>query len=385
VKAGAPTHKWEFGPRFRRHAFGWRSQPAIQRIKQAVSEIKKAAHRDPVLGAEGAVLLLERLSPALEHVDSSSGAIGTTVNHAITEMIPIIAGAPADARTRQAWLQRLWTAHEADAIPYIEQLADHWGDLCASKELAAAWADRLIGITRLALSPDKNVRGYFHGTTACLSVLYRAERYQDLVDLVGGDDFWPYKRWAVKALAAMGRPSEAIRLAESSRGPWTSNTDVDRICEEILLSAGSIDAAYRRFGLQANRAGTYLATFRAVARKYPTRSRADILHDLVGTTPGEEAKWFAAAKDEGLYDEALALASASPCDPRTLTRAARDLAAEQPDFAIGADVWAAYSSTLAAAQTRGNVTEVRERVRQIITAEAPGGFVTRILRTELGL
>jgi hypothetical protein len=98
------------------------------------------------------------------------------------------------------------------------------------------------------------------------------------------------------------------------------------------------------------------------------------------------------------------LASASPRDPRTLTRAARDLAAEQPDFAIGAgllalywlvhgyayevtgaDVWAAYSSTLAAAQTRGNVTEVRERVRQIITAEAPGGFVTRILRTELGL
>ena len=70
-----------------------------------------------------------------------------------------------------------------------------------------------------------------------------------------------------------------LSLAESSRGPWTSNTDVDRICEEILLSAGSIDAAYRRFGLQAIRAGTYLATFRAVARKYPTRSRADILHD----------------------------------------------------------------------------------------------------------
>ena len=126
MKAGAPTHKWEFSPRFRRHAFGWRSQPAIQRIKQAISEIKKAARRDPVLGAEGAVLLLERLSPALENVDSSSGAIGTAVNHAITEIIPIIAGAPAEARTRQVWLQRLWTAHEADAIPYIEQLADHW-------------------------------------------------------------------------------------------------------------------------------------------------------------------------------------------------------------------------------------------------------------------
>ncbi len=70
-------HQWEFKSRFRRHAFGWRSQPAIQRINQAVSEIKKIARRDPSLAGEGAVLLLERISPALENVDSSSGAIGT--------------------------------------------------------------------------------------------------------------------------------------------------------------------------------------------------------------------------------------------------------------------------------------------------------------------
>jgi hypothetical protein len=33
-------HTWTFKRRFRRHAFGWRSQPAIGRIKEAVSEIK---------------------------------------------------------------------------------------------------------------------------------------------------------------------------------------------------------------------------------------------------------------------------------------------------------------------------------------------------------
>jgi hypothetical protein len=75
-------HKWTFRARFRRSAFGWRSQPAIKRIKEAVSEIKKAARKDPVMGAEGAVLFLEKLSPALEQVDSSSGAIGTAVNNA---------------------------------------------------------------------------------------------------------------------------------------------------------------------------------------------------------------------------------------------------------------------------------------------------------------
>ncbi|MBI4247678.1 MAG: hypothetical protein HY614_10895, partial [Candidatus Rokubacteria bacterium] len=73
-----------------------------------MSEIKTVARHAPVLGAEGAVLFLERVSPALAHVDSSSGAIGTTVNHAIEELVAVIAGAPADAKTRAGWLDRLW-------------------------------------------------------------------------------------------------------------------------------------------------------------------------------------------------------------------------------------------------------------------------------------
>ena len=64
--AKADTHKWEFKARFRRHAFGWKSQPAITRIKQAVAEIKMVAKKDPMLAAEGAIAFLERVSPALE-------------------------------------------------------------------------------------------------------------------------------------------------------------------------------------------------------------------------------------------------------------------------------------------------------------------------------
>ena len=76
-------HQWQFRARFRRQAFGWKSLPAIQRVKEAVSEIKKVARKDPILAAEGAVVFLEKVSPALERVDSSSGAIGTAVNHAV--------------------------------------------------------------------------------------------------------------------------------------------------------------------------------------------------------------------------------------------------------------------------------------------------------------
>jgi hypothetical protein len=397
------ARKWQFKSRFRRGAFGWRSQPAIQRIKEAVSEIKRAARRDPLLGGDGAVALIERLSPALEHVDGSSGAIGTAVNNALRDLVAIIAGAPADAATRDAWLDRLWEAHAADQIPYIEMLADDWGELCASKSTASAWADRLLGITRVALSQDREVRCFFHGTTACLSALFYAERYQDVLQVLATETFWPYRRWAAKALAATGRGVEAIELAESSRGPWASDGDVDRICEAILLSLGRIDDAYEHYGMSANRASTYLATFRAVAKKYPHKAPAQILNDLVDTTPGDEGKWFASAKEAGLYAEALDLARRTPCDPKTLTRAAVDFASERPEFALeagmlalhwmvqgygyeitGADVWAAYSSTLAAAEKAGAVEKARERIKNLVGVERPAGFVRSILGRQLG-
>ena len=102
------THKWAFAPRFRRHAFGWRAQPAVQRVREAVAEIQKVAKKDTALAAAGAVLFLEKVSPALEQVDSSSGAIGTAVNHAIETCGRIIAEAPVDDETRDRWLERLW-------------------------------------------------------------------------------------------------------------------------------------------------------------------------------------------------------------------------------------------------------------------------------------
>jgi len=384
----AESHKWEFKTRFRRHAFGWKSQPAITRVKQAVTEIKRVAKKEPVLAAEGAISFLERVSPALEHVDSSSGSIGTAVSHAIAELVPLIVN-----------------AHQADRIPYIERLADHWGELCASKEVASAWAGKLVGITRMALSPDKNLRGHFHGTSACLSALYRAERFDELIDLLRVDAIWPYKQWAVRAMAASGKKAEALRYAESCRSPWANDYEVDSVCEEILLSSGMRDEAYARYGVRANQGGTYLATFRAVSKKYPHKAAGEVLADLVKTTPGDEGKWFAAAKDAGLYDEALALASRTPCDPKTLALTARAYTEKQPSFAVGAgllslywlvqgygyeitsvDVWDAYRATLAAAERHGSAAEVRERVRKMVAAEGAGErFVTKVLGRELGL
>lgn len=254
----------------------------------------------------------------------------------------------------------------------------------------------------MALSPDKNLRGYFHGTTARLSALFRAERYEEIVDVVQAEDFWPYKRWALRALGGMGRKAEAIRLAESSRGPWTSDADVDALCEEMLLSSGLADEAYARYGVRMGRGGTYLARFRAIATRYPHKQPEQILTDLVNATPGEQGKWFATAKQLGLYDIAIKLARTSPCDPKTLARAARDYVTKQPAFALeagyaaldwlaqgygyeitGADVWMAYYSTLEAAEALGRAPETLERVRKL--ANSRHSFVTRMLGRELGL
>lgn len=396
-------HAWGFRSRFRRGAFGWRSQPAITRIAEAVAEIKRVARTDPVLAADGAVLFLEKLVPAIEAVDSSSGSIGTAVNKAIVTLTGIIAKAPADPKTRSGWLDRLWDAYQAEDMGYLDQLGDQWGALCASRELASEWADRLLDTCRAAWSPGD--RRYFKGSANCLASLLLAERHEELLELLerDPDPMWHYRRYGVACLVALGRKAEAIRYAEQhciNDNPVA----IARACEEILLSSGLADDAYQRYALLANQAGTYVAWFRAVQRKYPGKKSEAILLDLVAATPGQEGKWFAAAKDAGLFAEAIALAHTSACAPQTLARAARDFADTNPSFGMeaglaalhwfargygyevtGYDILDAYSHTIRAAENAGCSAEALVRIRSLVENEAsPAGLVARVLGTKLG-
>ncbi|MCB1984418.1 MAG: hypothetical protein H6936_08425 [Burkholderiales bacterium] len=400
------THKWQFTTRFRRHAFGWRSGTPIQRIKEAVAEIKQVVRKDTVLAAEGAVKLLEKLSPALEQVDSSSGALGTAVNNAIDTLVPIIVKADIDIEVRQRWLDRLWAAFQDDEIPYLESLGDYWGKLCVTEELASSWADTLIPWVEQTWSPSATGHGYFKGTSACLSSLYAASRYDELLALIGKapHKLWHYRQWGVKALVAMGRKSEAIDYAEDSRGLNEPGWLIAQACEAILLSSGLKDEAYRRYALEANRATTNLATFRAIVKKYPDKVPEDILRDLIDSTPGDEGKWFAAAKNAGFFDMAIELVTHSPTDPRTLIRAARDYCEKQPDFALksglaalrwmslghgyeitAGDVLEAYTAAIKAAHCAGISTEqINAQIRDMLSGAQPGNkFLMAVLERHL--
>ncbi len=334
------AHKWSFPARFRTGAYSWKaSRLACQRLREAVTEIKKVAKKDPLIGAEGAVRLMEKIWPALEHVDSSSGALGSAVNKTLGDLIPIVIDAPADEKTRNRWLDRLWQAMEDDGVDYLSPVGDHWGELCGSSEVAGRWADELVSTLRSCWS-DPSPGGYFHGATACLSCLLATGRYGELLDLLELPRYpsWHYRRYGVEALLALGTKAEAVQYAEASRGLNQPDSVIDQACEEILISSGLHDEAYQRYGLSAAVGNSYIARFRSVAKRYPMKKKFQILSDLIAATPGEEGKWFATAKELGFYDLALELANRSPCDPKTLTRAARDYLDPEPAFALGSAI-----------------------------------------------
>ncbi|MES9874573.1 MAG: hypothetical protein ABW146_15820, partial [Candidatus Sedimenticola sp. 6PFRAG7] len=291
---------------------------ACQRLREAVSEIKKVAKKDPVLGAEGAVRLMEKIWPALQHVDSSSGALRSAVNKALDALIPIVVKAPADENIRSKWLDRLWQAMEDDGVDYLSPIGDQWGEICGSVETAGRWADDLVSTLRSCWT-DPNPGSYFHGTTACLSCLLVSGRYQELLKLLELDRYpmWHYRRYGVEALLALGKKAEAIQYAEASRGLNQPDSVIDQTCEEILISSGLHEEAYQRYGVNAATGNSYITRFRSVAKRYPMKDPSQILADLIATTPGEEGKWFATAKDLKLYDLALELANRTPCEPKT--------------------------------------------------------------------
>ena len=311
-----PSPKWTFASRFRRNAFGWRSSLPIQRLKEAVSEIRSVARTDRALAADGAVLLLEKLSPALEHVDSSSGALGSAVNRAIEALVPLIAAADVAPAARERWLERLFEALQDDQMPYIESLGEHWGTLCVTPSLASDWADRLLPLVTHVLEAEGF--NYFVGVVPCLSALYAAGRFEEIVELVRRNRLssWWYRRWAVDALVCLGRPGDALRLAEASRGLNAPESAIARTCETILLESGMTEEAYERYAFAANRAGTYLATFRAITKKYPGKAPQRSYRTWFEASLGPKANGLPPPKTPGCSIRPLRCPDRAPPIPR---------------------------------------------------------------------
>ena len=231
---------------------------------------------------------------------------------------------------------------------------------------------------------------YTKGETPCLSALFHAGRFDELLALLAlyPKPSWHEQHWAARVLAVRGDIDGAIAVIEGLRGRYAPEGALSSLAEQLLLEAGRADEAYARYAILANRAHTHIATFRAIVKRYPAIGPGRVLRDLIASTPGEEGKWFATAKTLKEYDLALALARRGPVDPKTLVRAARDSVRTLPAFAqevalialecmargegyelTALDVRDARDHALAAAETLGTQGAVAERMTASLAGE----------------
>ena len=333
-----PTkHKWKFKSYFRREAYGWNgTAKASKRMKEAVSEIKKVAKKDPALAGEGTVELFVRLYPALMQIDSSSGALGTAMSNIIDALIPILIKADWDMNTRGKWLDKLHQAIIDDGWGTFDGLRDHWGELCVYPGLANLWADRLVPVVKETWTTEGS--SFFVGSDMCLSCLVLTERYDELQQLLElrRKPWWTFNKFWAMALIKQGRSQEALEYAEQLSSIGNADYELHEInefCEFTLIDMGRIEEAYERYGLKVPSYGTNLNIYRGVCKKYPTIDKRKVLLDLIAKS-GIKGKWFAAAKTAGQLDIALDCAMTGDSDPETLLRATRDFAEKEPQFAL---------------------------------------------------
>lgn len=336
MKKTPPKHKWTFTSRFRKGAYGWSgSQLACKRLKEALSELKKAGKSDPVLAAEGVVLLIGKLVPALAHINSSTGTLGSRVAGTLTDLVSIITIAEPDGKTKRKWLQQLWDAYADDGYGYLDRLGDYWGELCSTREFCDEWIDKFMVIVS-ENRDEPRLSSYVKETIPCLSCMLQAGRHQELMELLGlpAFDWWPYRQFGVKSLIAQGKTSEALRFAEGSRGLNQPDGEIDAVCEDILLSSGFYQEAYDRYALSYQTKSSYAAWLKDIIKRYPMLPPEKILNDLIESSDVEKGKWFAAAKDLKLYDLAVELVQEHPCDPATLNRAAQKFRQSNTPFSF---------------------------------------------------
>lgn len=336
--AKAAAHKWAFKPGMRAGAYSWRSSSkAIERLKSASSEIRAVARVDPVTAAEGVIALAQRIWPAFEHIDSSSGALGNAVRRTLEGLLPVLIDAPADEKTRAKWLEQLREAIEDDGVDYLAPIADRFGQIAAYPALMSLHADRDLEMIEAAWSDHMHFIHVPTGTLT-LSCLLEAGRYDELLELLERKKtrLWFDEKFGAEALLRQGREDDALARAEAllldQRRQW-GHVEIAAFCERILVSQGREEEAYRRFGLPSVSGNTYLAMWRDLVKRYPDLDARRILEDLIDTH-GTKGKWFAAAKTARFLDIALDCAAHHDAAPATLIRAARDLKLKEPGFAM---------------------------------------------------
>jgi len=403
LKGLKSSHPWHFKVYFRTGIYSWRgSQLASKRLKEALKEINKVNRQEPLLAAEGAIFLMSRLWPALEHIDTSSGSLGNAVADIIEKLLPIIINASASLLVREHWLDILWEILQADGVDYVADIAQYWGELAGSLEEASRRADKFASLVKGAWQSNEFI---VHYDIAYLSALYFAERFDEILDVIKKD---PHPSWRIHKfgarIIALTNPDKAIAYAENTR--HIINTDqvsISCFCEEILLKTYQINEAYTRYAIPANNANTYLNWFNKIRKKYNAiKTDQEILSDLIAANIAEPGKWFATANRLKCFNLALELIKDNPADPKTLNRAAKDRLDEEPNYSLNVAMSSLYWMTqgfgyeISSFDVHDALSVIKQSAKELglwkVTKQQLGkmvetdttGFISKIISTSSG-
>jgi hypothetical protein len=283
--------------------------------------------------AEGAcartVEFFAKLWPATMQVNRSGGDLEAAVERAVEQLIaPLARQLEAAGETaRDAALERILAAIEADQGGILAPLGAAIGHLCATPGRARRLADQLLPKVRRALATQPG-RPYAL-LLPCATAMASAGRHAELLAMltVGAPADFPLRRLVLDHLERERDMDQALQFLDAA----TCRTDQEareraQEGERRLRLAGRHDEAFARYALAAHRAHTIRQWHEALCAAWPDRKPTDLFDALLAAHPGEEGKFFAAARAIGRPDLALALAERSPTDPKQLLHAAAEAA-----------------------------------------------------------
>ncbi|MCB9703735.1 MAG: hypothetical protein H6711_17700 [Myxococcales bacterium] len=305
---------------------------ALRAVERALRDLRALWRSSPEGAAEATIAWMVAVPAALAEVSDPEGTLARRLGRGLDDLCGRLVALDPPLPRRAAWLDRLWPPLGADEREWLAAAADAWGPL-AGPALGPAWTERLLPDLQAAWSDGRDARW----GRAALSLLLAAGRHRELLALLELRPvvIWAERRYGVLARAALGDVDGAIALARESNLLGHPHAQaIAELSEAVLLAAGRRDEAYRDHAFAANQRQNYLQTFRALTHRYPERDPATILADLIAQSPGDEGRWFATARSLRFFNLALEIAERSPCDPRTLSRAAAERLDDDPAFAL---------------------------------------------------
>ena len=344
---------WVFTRYFRANAYGWKaSRLASQRLREAVTEIRAAARKDPQRGMEGAVVLTERLVAAVSGIDDSWGIFGGALYKQYERLAPVFSSTAVAPEVRLTLLRRLLAAWLADEYGYLDLIPRVFPTFVSDTAEAEVLVPEFMEIAEVYSAQAEELQercDHPHGWDFDASrARVRRDAYRRMateirlafLDASGAleaaleHDFHDNGVTLMRALLKQGRVDDARAVIEGRRIGSSHGVEIEGPWFELLVEAGELEHA-RAAGVAWLAQKPTLERFRKVVKALPGQGRTELARDAAAATDElEMGRWFATFNHLGLHEDAARIAREHVVAPETALRAAKKYEDSYPDLAF---------------------------------------------------